>query len=87
MQQEQFCQYYQAYVDRAQCWFVVSTLKQLEHVVFDRTIDAASNLFEFFVPAATEDIFLQVIDRFVQEGLVRDLKKMQNRLQDPDQEV
>lgn len=87
MNSEQYCLYYQAYIDRAQCWFVVATLKQFEHVAFDRTIDAASNLFEFFVPMATEDIFLEVINRFVEEGLVRGLQKLPNRLLDLTEQV
>lgn len=77
-----FCSYYQAYVDRPQCWFVVATLKSYDHVAFDRTIDVEKNLFEFFVPHKMESLFLQIMDRFDKEGLVWNLQKLPNRLID-----
>lgn len=78
-----YCSYYQAYVDRRLCWFVVATLKSNEHVAFDRTIDAAANLLEFFVPPAMEQSFLSFMNHFEKEGLVRDCVKMPNRLELP----
>jgi len=76
-----YCSYYQAQVERELCWYVTATLRSYEHISFDRTLDPATSLFEFFVPTATEAIFLTVMAYFQSEGLVRDLKKLPNRLE------
>lgn len=76
-----YCSYYQAYVQRELCWFVTASLRSYEHVAFDRTLDPATSLFEFFVPVTTEKYFLEVMDYFQSQGLVSDLKKLPNRLE------
>ena len=76
-----YCSYYQAHVQRELCWFVTASLRSYEHVSFDRTLDPATSLFEFFVPQDTEKYFLEVMAYFESEGLVSDLKKLPNRLE------
>jgi len=82
-----FCQYYQAQVKREECWFFVGIMRSLEHMSFDRTLDLASSLFEFFVPESMEDQFLSIMDYFQKQGIVHDLKKLPNRLMDPAETV
>lgn len=72
--------YYQAHIVPSQCWYVTAVLRSYEHVCFDRTLDTQTSLFEFFVPEATEPIFLYVIEQFVAKGLVINLQKLPNRL-------
>src|SRR5688572_24664665 len=76
-----YCSYYQAYIKRELCWFVTANLRSYEHVAFDRTLDPVTSLFEFFVPETTEKYFLEVMSHFEAEGLVSDLKKGPNRLE------
>jgi hypothetical protein len=80
-----YCSYYQAHVQRELCLYVVATLRSYEHLAFDRTLDAETSLFEFFVPVSTEKYFLTLMDSLQSEGLVHDLKKMTNRLIDSEQ--
>ena len=82
-----YCNYYQANVQKEDCWFLAGVLRSFEHVAFDRTIDKEKSLFEFFVPATTEEYFLQIMDYLQAQGIVSDLKKLPNRLLDPNQEV
>ena len=76
-----YCSYYQAYVECELCWFVTASLRSYEHVAFDRTLDPATSLFEFFVPTSTEKYFLEVMAYFESQGLIFDLKKLPNRLE------
>lgn len=76
-----YCLYYQAHVPREHCWFLTAILRGYEHVAFDRTIDKQNSIFEFFVPEGMEPIFLSIMDRFEKEGVIRDLKKLPNRLE------
>lgn len=78
-----YCSYYQAHVKRELCWFVTASLRSYEHIAFDRTLDTVTSLFEFFVAPATESYFLEIMAYFEKEGLVSGLKKLPNRLEDP----
>lgn len=80
-----YCSYYQAHVEREVCWFVTASLRSYEHVAFDRTLDPATSLFEFFVPTTTEKYFLQVMAHFESEGVVTNLQKLPNRLETSDE--
>ena len=80
-----YSSYYQAHVDRSLCWYVIAILKSYEHLAFDRTIDTATNLFEFYVPEAREQEFIRLMNYFQTQRLVSDLKKLPNRLSDPSQ--
>lgn len=82
-----YCSYYTALVDKLLCWYVVAILKSYEHLAFDRTLDTATNLFEFYVPADREQEFLRLMDYFKNQHLVSDLTKKENRLMDPNQEL
>jgi hypothetical protein len=76
------CSYYVANVDRHLSNYFVAIIKSFDNLVFDRTIDVETSLFEFFVPASCEEEFLSVMDYFIQEGLVANLRKTTNRLSD-----
>ena len=75
-----YCLYYQAQVKKSECWFFTAIFRSFEHVMFDRTIDTDRSIFEFFVPPATEHIFLHLIHYFEREGIVTDLQKLPNPL-------
>lgn len=66
--------YYKAFVEKKRCWFFTAVMRSFEHLMFDRTCDAATNLFEFFVPRSNEKIFLELMDFFSKEGIVHDLR-------------
>lgn len=74
------CQYYQAYVQPEQCWYLVATLRSYEHLVFDRTLDVEHSIFEFFVPAEHEDFFQKIMCFYVSRAIVQNLQKLPNRL-------
>ena len=57
----------------------MSILKSFDHLCFDRTLDAKTGLFEFFVPCEQEALFLKIMQYFEKQGVVRDIKKMVNR--------
>ncbi len=80
MESSLYCSYYQAQVQRELCWYVTAALRSYEHISFDRTLDPATSLFEFFVPVSTEKPFLALMNYFQAEGLVHNLKKLPNRL-------
>ena len=78
-----YCSYFQALVVREKCWFFTATLRSYEHLVFDRTLNKSESKFEFFVPAGNESCFLQVMALLEEEGVVHSLKKLPNRLAEP----
>lgn len=82
-----FGSYYQAQVDPANAWFFVGVIRSFEHMAFDRTLDVQTSCFEFFVPEDTERFFLDLMNYFVREQIVSDLKKLPNRLTDPNQQL
>lgn len=82
-----FGSYYQAQVDPAHGWFFVGALRSFEHLAFDRTLDVATSTFEFFVPQANEQFFLDIMNYFVTEHIISGLKKLPNRLAQEDVEV
>ena len=78
-----YCQYYQAKVNEKDCWFFVAILKSFEHMAFDRTYDKTNSIFEFLVPEGNEQIFLNFMSYFIENNIISDLKKLDNRLKDP----
>ena len=83
----QWCSYYQATIRPADVWFFAATLRSCDHMAFDRTLDTARSLFEFFVPPAYEQEFLDFMRFFIDKSLVTNLKKIPNRLQDSTQTI
>ncbi len=81
----QYCSYYQAHISKPDTLGCVSILKSFDHMCFDRTLDAATGLFEFFVPESQEPFFLKLMHYFEKQKIVRGLKKMRNRLLDEDE--
>ena len=75
-----YCSYYQAVVQREKAWFFAGVLRSFEHLVFERTLDKEKSIFEFFVPVDLESYFLDLMSYFQNEGIVRDLEKLPNRL-------
>ncbi|KKP35289.1 MAG: hypothetical protein UR26_C0007G0009 [candidate division TM6 bacterium GW2011_GWF2_32_72] len=82
--QKTLCIYFQAKIKREKCWMLTAILRGMEHVAFDRTIDKETSTFEFFVPEATKDIFLNIMERLKKEGVVLELQELPNRLAEPD---
>ncbi len=76
----QYCYYYHAYITRSETWFFVATLRALEHVAFDRTLDKTTGLFEIFVPPAYVYIFQQFMENHQRHGVVKSFYAMPNRL-------
>jgi hypothetical protein len=75
-----YSEYYQARVEPSRCWYVTAILRSHEHMCFDRSLDPQNSIFEFFVPASMESLFVVVMNHFIQKGLVHSLQKMPNRL-------
>ncbi len=80
LEENLICSYYTGAVERSKVWVLVSALRGTEHVCFDRTLDVQNSVFEFFVPVATEHIFLKIMDYFKKEGVLLTLEKKENRL-------
>lgn len=72
--------YYQAHVQKELCWMVTATVRYLDHVAFDRTVDKAGSIFEFYVAPDLEPEFLSVANRLLQRGVFLTLEKLPNRL-------
>lgn len=75
-----YCNYYQATIDKKMTWFFTGCLRACEHVAFDRTYNVDKGIFEFFVPVDMEPQFLNFMQYFVKEGIATDFSKKQNRL-------
>lgn len=78
-----YCLYYQAHIEEKECWFLVAIFRSFEHLAFDRTIDKEASVFEFFVPVGNEETFIQIMEFLSKKGVVKDFKKLPNRLTDP----
>ena len=74
------CHYYQAKIRQVDTWFFVAALRSFEHVAFDRTLDVERGIFEFFVPPAMNDCFLEIMHYFQKQGMVTEFNEMKNRL-------
>jgi hypothetical protein len=73
--------YYQAHISKPETLGCVSILKSFDHVCFDRTLDASTGLFEFFVPESQEPFFLKLMHYFEKERVVKDIKRLPNRIE------
>lgn len=82
-----YCLYYQAHVKKELCWFMVAVLRSCEHVAFDRTIDKAGSVFEFFVPELMQQHFEEIMARFLKDEIITYCNKMDNRLLVPGSEI
>jgi hypothetical protein len=82
-----YSSYYQARVEKAQTWYVAGILRSFDHLVFDRTIDKAHGVIEYYVTVGAEEHFEEIMRHFVQHNMVHDFVKLPNRLADPSQEV
>ena len=81
------CLYYQANINRSECWFFVAVLRSMEHLAFDRTLDKDSSLFEFFVPHTARPFFENMMKAFEQSGVVLSWKSLPNRLKNRKEQV
>ncbi|MCX5924425.1 MAG: hypothetical protein NTZ68_03315 [Candidatus Dependentiae bacterium] len=75
----QYSLYFQAHVKKELCWIVSSTLRFTEYVAFDRTLDKDQSLFEFFVAPDLLDVFLDVMHKLIDQGVVFNLRELPNR--------
>jgi hypothetical protein len=71
--------YYQANVDKTNTWFLTATLRSFEHLAFDRCLQKEQNLFEFFVPQDLEPYFIEIMQYYLQNGIITNLVKLPNR--------
>lgn len=76
--------YYQAHVQKELCWMVTATIRFMDHVAFDRTIDKENSVFEFYVAPDLEDEFLQIAHRLLKRNIFLTLQKLPNRLMTED---
>lgn len=72
--------YYQAHVQKELCWMVTATVRYLDHVAFDRTVDKQGSIFEFYVAPDLEQEFLVVAQRLLERKVFLHLEKLPNRL-------
>lgn len=72
--------YFQAHATKELCWLVTSSLRFSEYVAFDRAFDSEQSIFEFFVAPDMEDVFLDVMRKLEQAGVISNLRKLPNRL-------
>lgn len=79
-----YCIYYQAKVKEKDCWYLVALLRSCEHLAFDRTLDTSESIFEFFVPYENEAEFINLMEYFIKNNIISNLKKVENRLKNPD---
>lgn len=82
-----YCLYYQAHVKAADTWFFVATLRAHDHVAFDRTLDKTTGLFEIFVPQEREQEFLNIMQYYVDNGIISNFQQLPNRLLDAQEVV
>ena len=75
-----YCEYYQAKALRAKTWFVMGALKNESNIVFYRTLEPKTGLFECFVTKSCEEHFLDIMQVLHDKGYVFDLEKKENRL-------
>jgi hypothetical protein len=76
-----YCAYYHAYVPRKTSWFLVATLKSVEHIAFDRTLEKTNGLFEFFVAPGFVSQFEQLMAYYDTNGIVTSWHKLPNRIE------
>ncbi len=78
----QYSLYYQAKVQKELSWMVTASIRYLDHVAFDRTVDKQESVFEFFVTPDLEEEFLRVAHKLQDIGVFLSLEKLHNRLID-----
>ena len=76
----QYSIYYQARVQKELCWMVTATIRYLDHVAFDRTVDKEQSIFEFYVAPDLQAEFLSVAHRLLQRKVFLTLEELPNRL-------
>lgn len=79
--------YFQATVHRELSWYVVAILKSFEHLCFDRTYDAESSRFEFFVAPDMAHEFIKLMEHFKNEHLIADFQELPNRITELGEQV
>ena len=75
--------YYQAHINKKDCWFFVAVFRSFEHLAFDRTLDKHSSLFEIFVTPSQQKLFEEIMVGFQNIGVVLDFEQLPNRLLQP----
>ncbi len=76
--------YYQAFVQKELCWMVTATIRYMDHVAFDRTIDKENSIFEFYVAPDLEHEFLDVAHRLLKHKVFLSFEQLPNRLMTQD---
>ena len=76
--------YYQAHVVKKETWFFVAILRSFEHMSFDRTLIKETSMFELYVAPETERYFIELMNYFLETGVITCFEKKENRLRDPE---
>ncbi|MBI2352910.1 hypothetical protein HYV11_01540 [Candidatus Dependentiae bacterium] len=71
--------YFQAKIKKEFGWLVTSSLRYAEYVAFDRAVDHEQDIFEFFVAPDLCDVFLDVMNKLAEKGIVSHLEQLPNR--------
>ena len=80
MGQKMYCKYYQSLARKDKTWFLTGCIKSEDNLVFFRTIDKAKGLLEYFVTIEQESKFLKLMNYFIKNEIVSELKELPNRL-------
>lgn len=77
-----YSSYYQVTIDRSRGWFVAAVMRSFEHLAFERSFDAQHGINEYFVPKDLENHFLAIVKELAKMGVVKEINKLPNRLQE-----
>lgn len=75
-----YSKYYQSLVRKDKTWFLTGCLKSEDNLVFFRTIDKTDGRLEYFVTTEQESKFLNLMNYFIKNEIVSELKELPNRL-------
>jgi hypothetical protein len=64
--------YFIAYIEPEDALLFTALLKSVEdNMAFDRGMQNQKNMYEFFVPIASKDLFIEYMNLFEQKGLIK----------------
>ena len=68
-------------IPKKQTWFVLGIIRNEENVAFERSIDKAKGILEFYVPTECEPQFIRIINILKNDGYITNITKQRNRLE------
>lgn len=72
--------YFVAKILREKIWLTSGLIRNQGHIAFERSLDAKENLFEFFVPKAFKQDFINFASYMKEQGLFIFFEEKENRL-------